>query len=98
VLNSFLEKHKLKKYFNEVLGRLRFGSKKNQLKYLINERGIPPSQIILIDDNPRHIVMARKLGVNTYLLKRGNITLKELIRKIVNNIDNNDVDNERHNQ
>ncbi|MEM2185341.1 MAG: HAD hydrolase-like protein [Candidatus Methanomethylicia archaeon] len=68
VLKLFLEKHDLEKYFKEVLGRERFSSKVEQLKYILKrEEG---ETIVFVDDSKRNILMCQGFGVKCILIDR----------------------------
>jgi phosphoglycolate phosphatase-like HAD superfamily hydrolase len=68
VLEIFLEKHNLRKYFYEVLGRERFGSKRKQLEHILErEKG---NKVYFIDDLKRNIDSCNDLEIECILLKR----------------------------
>jgi phosphoglycolate phosphatase-like HAD superfamily hydrolase len=69
ILSIFLQKHGLIGYFKEVLGRVRFGSKLKQVRYII-EREDNARKIILVDDSRRNISSCYSLGVKCILFNR----------------------------
>jgi len=82
-INLFLQKHSLTPFFKEILGRGKFGSKKNQLTYLIKKLGLPKSCIFFIDDSLRNIKTCRELGIQCiHLNRRKNTTLTDIQVKI----------------
>ena len=68
-IDVFLNKHFLRRFFKEVLGRERFGSKERQLLYIIagEDEG---AEIVLVDDSKRNLEMCNKLGIRCILLDR----------------------------
>ncbi len=67
---KFLSKHSLLNHVYDVLGRDEFGSKLNQLKYIVDIEKISPRMIMLIDDSYRNIMYARVLGTRFIWLRR----------------------------
>ena len=82
-INLFLQKHSLTRFFREILGRDKFGSKKNQLTYLIKKLGIPKTCIFFIDDSQKNIKACKELGIQCiHLDRRKNTTLTEILGKL----------------
>jgi len=69
ILSIFLQKHGLKDYFKEVLGRDRFGSKLRQVRYII-DREDNAGRMILVDDSRRNISSCQVLGIKCILFNR----------------------------
>jgi len=68
VLSIFLQKHGLRDYFKEVLGRERFGSKLRQVRYIIDKEDA--GRIIFVDDSRRNISSCQALGIKCILFNR----------------------------
>lgn len=84
VLKLFLEKHNLKKYFKEVLGREKFGSKVKQLEYILTRERV--GEIVFVDDSKKNILKCQSLGVKCILFNRGRgDNLISLINNIMKN-------------
>jgi len=82
VIDFFLDKYDLKKYFKETLGRTRFGSKARQLQYIM-AKGRKCEKVILIDDSKRNIESCHRQGLSCILLNRkGGDNLLDVIKKI----------------
>lgn len=81
-IKLFLEKYSLIKYFSEILGRDRFGSKRKQLEYLISKIGLPNQCIFFIDDLWRNIKVCEEIGIKCMHLDRKEGSLLELIKEI----------------
>lgn len=84
-LKLFLEKNCLDVYFREVLGRNRFKSKVEQLKYiLMKERD---GEVIFVDDSKRNILKCQSLGVKCILIdrKRGD-NLINLVNSVIKDL------------
>lgn len=80
VVEFFLKKHSLTKFFTDILGRNRFGSKRRQLEYLINNVNTIPSRIVFVDDSWRNISICKELGLKCIWLRRDkNMTLLNII-------------------
>lgn len=81
VLEIFLEKNGIRKYFKEVLGREKFGNKRRQLVYILErENG---KKLYFIDDLQRNIDSCDDLGIECVLIKRWEgETLLQKIREI----------------
>jgi phosphoglycolate phosphatase-like HAD superfamily hydrolase len=87
VINFFLDKHDLKKYFREILGRSRFGSKARQLQYIMAKERTS-EKVVLIDDSKRNIEICNTLGLSWILLDRkGGGNLLDAIKSISGSID-----------
>ncbi|MEM3166847.1 MAG: NIF family HAD-type phosphatase [Candidatus Methanomethylicia archaeon] len=69
VINMFLEKYSLEKFFKGVLGRDDFGSKIKQVQYIL-EKEKNVKRILLIDDSKRNISRCQKLGITCILFNR----------------------------
>ena len=69
-IRTFLRKHSLSPYFKDILARERFGSKYRQLKFLINNLNLQPTNILLVDDSKRNISACKKLGLKCFWLQR----------------------------
>jgi hypothetical protein len=82
VLEKFLEEYGIRKYFKEVLGRDRFGSKRRQLMYILEkERG---NKVYFIDDLQRNVDSCIDLEIECIIIRRyEGESLLEKIRKIV---------------
>jgi beta-phosphoglucomutase-like phosphatase (HAD superfamily) len=63
VVEKFLRETNLKGYFNEIITRERYPSKKEQIKYIVEKPKINPSEILLIDDSIRNINSCRDLKI-----------------------------------
>jgi phosphoglycolate phosphatase-like HAD superfamily hydrolase len=58
------EKYGLKKYFRKSIGREDAGSKKGELELALSfEKEFPRERIVFIDDQRRHMVPCRELGI-----------------------------------
>jgi len=68
VLDYFLRKHGLKKYFKEVISSDRFRTKEAQIRYIINLEG--KARYLLVDDSEWNVSHLASLGIKTFLLKR----------------------------
>jgi HAD superfamily hydrolase (TIGR01509 family) len=84
VLNIFLQKHGLKDYFKEVLGRERFGGKLRQVQYII-DREDNAGRIILVDDSRRNISSCQALGIKCILFNR---KTGDNLMQLINNLKN----------
>jgi len=83
-LEAFLNKHNLRHYIKEVLGRDNFGIKRRQIQYIINkEQG--NKDFIFVDDLPRNRDDCSDLGVYFILFNRKN---GDDLVKIVERINN----------
>ena len=83
VLDLFLEKYDLKRYFTQVLGRDNFGCKRRQLEYIIEREKDELKGIIFIDDSLTHILECENLRVHKILFQREKgMTLLDLLPKI----------------
>ena len=82
VLEKFLEEYGIRKYFKEVLGRDRFGSKRRQLMYILEkERG---NKVYFIDDLQRNVDSCIDLEIECIIIRRyEGESLLEKIREIV---------------
>jgi len=91
VLETFLERNDLRKYFSEVLGRERFGSKRKQLEYILErEKG---NMVYFIDDLQRNIDSCSDLGIECVLLRRWEgETLLQKVRELLKRTASNDRD------
>jgi phosphoglycolate phosphatase-like HAD superfamily hydrolase len=69
ILNIFLQKHGLKDYFKEVLGREKFGSKLRQVRYIIDKES-NARRIIFVDNSRRNILSCQALGIEYILFNR----------------------------
>jgi len=69
VTSLFLDRHDLRKYFREILGRIRFGSKTRQLEYVMS-RERTCENVVLVDDSKRSIESCHKQGLSCILLNR----------------------------
>lgn len=63
VIKAFLDQHELTNYFKGIITRENCPGKKAQVECIAKEKGLFPSQILLIDDNRRNINLCRELGV-----------------------------------
>jgi len=82
VIDFFLDRHDLKKYFIETLGRTRFGSKARQLQYIMAKER-KKQKVVLIDDSKRNIESCHRHGLSCILLNRkGGDNLVDIIKKI----------------
>jgi phosphoglycolate phosphatase-like HAD superfamily hydrolase len=68
-INVFLNRHFLRRFFKEVLGREHFGSKGRQLLYIRGVEG-EGDEIFLVDDSRRNVETCEKLGIRCILLDR----------------------------
>lgn len=83
VINFFLQKYDLEKYFKEVLGRDDFRNKTEQVQYVLKKEG-DAKRIILIDDSKRNIMRCQKLGITCVLFnRRAGDSLIYLIKKLL---------------
>ncbi|BDR92090.1 HAD family hydrolase [Vulcanisaeta souniana] len=80
---KFLERYELLNTFREVLGRPRFASKEQELKYIINT--VSPGRVIFIDDSRQNIETCRGLGIK-YCIHMRNYPGVEHIIKLLREI------------
>jgi len=80
---KFLSRHSLLKYVHDILGRDEFGSKLNQLRYIVDVEKISPHMLMLIDDSYRNIIYARMLGAKFIWLRRDlGMTLLDVLKVV----------------
>lgn len=80
VIDFFLDKYDLKKYFRETLGRSRFESKTRQLQYIMAKE-TRCEKVVLIDDSKRNIESFHEQGLSCILLNRkGGDNLHDIIK------------------
>ena len=83
-LEAFLNKHNLKLYIKEALGRDNFGTKRQQIQYIINkEQGY--KDFIFVDDLPRNKDDCSDLDIHFILFNRKK---RDNLVKIVERINN----------
>ena len=68
VLEFFVHRHGLRKYFVEVLSSDGFKRKADQVRYVMTKEGA--AEYLLVDDSEGNVESLAKLGVHTILLKR----------------------------
>ncbi len=79
----FMQRYDLLRYVHDILGRDEFGSKFNQLRYIIDTEKISPRMLVLVDDSYRNILYARLLGARFIWLHRGKgMTLLDVLRVV----------------
>ncbi len=79
----FMLRHDLLGYVHDILGRNEFGSKLNQLKYILDSERIDPRMLMLIDDSYRNVLYARLLGARSIWLRRGKgMTLLDVLKVV----------------
>ena len=74
---KFLEKHGLL-LFKEILGRPRFASKEQELRYILNT--IEPEKIIFIDDSRQNIEICKKLEIKYCIHMKNNLDINNILR------------------
>jgi beta-phosphoglucomutase-like phosphatase (HAD superfamily) len=90
VVKMFLRQHELTGYFRKIITRERCPSKKSQIKHIIEETGIHPSEILLIDDSKRNITSCQELGIMCFHFTRQQEPrkIKDLWSSILNLVKN----------
>lgn len=83
-LRLFITRNRLGKYFKKILGRDKFGSKRRQLEYIVQEIGFDGRSLIrYVDDLERNCRMAEELGLKAIHLRRGeNNELYKIVKLI----------------
>ncbi|WP_054857035.1 HAD hydrolase-like protein [Vulcanisaeta sp. JCM 16159] len=74
----FLERHKLLSIFREVLGRPRFASKEQELKYIVNI--VSTNRVIFVDDSRQNIETCERLGIKYCIHVRNYPEVKHVIK------------------
>jgi phosphoglycolate phosphatase-like HAD superfamily hydrolase len=69
VVKEFLDQNGLTSYFRGIITRERCPGKKAQVECLIKEKGLSPSQVLLVDDSRRNITLCNELGVACFLFQ-----------------------------
>jgi HAD superfamily hydrolase (TIGR01509 family) len=70
VVKKFLGDHGLTGYFKDVITREICPSKKAQVACLLDNSGVRPDEVLLVDDLARNISKCRELGVKCYHFAR----------------------------
>jgi phosphoglycolate phosphatase-like HAD superfamily hydrolase len=68
-VKEFLDQNRLTSYFRGIITRERCPGKKAQVECLIKEKGLSPSQVLLVDDSRRNITLCNELGVACFLFQ-----------------------------
>jgi beta-phosphoglucomutase-like phosphatase (HAD superfamily) len=86
VVKKFLGDHGLTRFFKDVITRERCPSKKAQVTCLLNNSGVRPDEVLLVDDLKRNISECQELGVKCFHFARHQNSLKtrELWKSIFN--------------
>jgi len=66
VVKKFLGAHGLTRYFKGVITRERCPSKKAQVTCVLNNSGVRPDEVLLVDDSARNISKCQELGVRCF--------------------------------
>ncbi len=83
LVHRFMSRYGLLRYVHDILGRDEFGSKLNQLRFILDAEKIDPCTLMLIDDSYRNILYARLLGARFIWLRRGRgMTLLSVLRVV----------------
>jgi beta-phosphoglucomutase-like phosphatase (HAD superfamily) len=70
VVKKFLGDHGLTRFFKEVITRERCPSKKAQVTCLLDNSGVRPDEVLLVDDLTRNISKCQELGVKCFHFAR----------------------------
>jgi FMN phosphatase YigB (HAD superfamily) len=70
VIEDFLRKHGLARYFKEILARERFTNKKAQVEYILDKSRVSPDKVLLVDDAKRNITKWKDLGIKCFYFTR----------------------------
>jgi beta-phosphoglucomutase-like phosphatase (HAD superfamily) len=70
VVQTFLQQHKLERYFTELITRERCPSKKAQVELISKQTGFRAEEILLVDDSKRNVGICRELGIVCFLFDR----------------------------
>lgn len=66
--NSFLKKHKILKYFDEVYGGDQFFSKKGMFKKIFRKFKVKPGEVVYVGDRTRDYDLAKMAGCKPVLV------------------------------
>jgi len=81
---TFLKKYDLNKYFKKILTRDMFRSKKDQLKYVLENINLPSKTVVFIDDSHHNFEICKKLELECILLEqRSNYSLYEVVANLL---------------
>ncbi|MEM4704307.1 MAG: NIF family HAD-type phosphatase [Candidatus Bathyarchaeia archaeon] len=69
VVDCFLRRHDLSRFFKEVLTRDAFPSKKAEVEHILNCLRLKPEEVLLVDDLERNIVRCGELGIRCFHFK-----------------------------
>jgi len=70
VVKKFLGEHGLTCYFRDIITRERYPSKKAQVTYLLDNSGVRPDEVLLVDDSARNVSKCQELGVKCFHFAR----------------------------
>ena len=67
VIKEFNDKNEISSFFESIITREKYPSKKDQIGFLIEETGLSPGQLLLVDDSKRNINVCSELGITCFL-------------------------------
>jgi beta-phosphoglucomutase-like phosphatase (HAD superfamily) len=86
VVKKFLRDHELTRFFKDVITRERCAGKKAQVTCVLDNSGVHPDEVLLVDDLARNISKCQELGVKCFHFARQQNSRKtrELWKSILN--------------
>jgi HAD superfamily hydrolase (TIGR01509 family) len=70
LVKKFLSEHDLTPYIKDTVTREKYPSKKTQVARVIEESGVSPAQVLLVDDSARNISACKELCVSCFHFAR----------------------------
>jgi len=66
----FLERYRLRNFFKDLLTREEYGSKRAMYLRIINDEGLSPEEVAVIDDMEINIVQCKEIGMRCFHVDR----------------------------